>query len=349
MNPEITDKSKKSEILDAYQKALKELRDSKKTSRKEEKILENKQNTIETAQQNTPNKLIRELADLKLKLVNFLDDIGEHVVNEHRKLTGIQKAIEIENDNFKEKHEVNLHADALEALVLANKQQNESFEQAMQVEKASFEQGMAETKKQWEKEKNETLMKLQEEKNIAKKTKQREEEEYLYKTKLQRERDQDTYESNKENLEQELKDKKLCFEKEFSEREAALKMSESELNELREKAKTFPGILENAVAEAEENVSITLTQQHQFEIALKAKEIEGELKLKAQKIEALELKIKEQGHRIEHLIAKASQSNEQTQTIALKAIESSAAKPNFDLQHLKQETSHSKSKISAEV
>ena len=101
-------------------------------------------------------------------------------------------------------------------------------------------------------------------------------------------------------------------------------VSEKLTSEFKSKVDQFPNELENTIQETEKSVidRIELKYKHQSEIA--QKEMEGERNLNKQMILSLENKIKEQADQVKQLTQKVNDSGQQVQTIAIKAIESTA-------------------------
>ena len=138
----------------------------------------------------------------------------------------------------------------------------------------------------------------------------------------------DIFEEKKANQEKELAEKKKAFELEIAQREAQVVAAENELKELRSKNAAFPAELEKAVNAAVKSVTEKLQSTFGFEKELKAKEIEGELKLKDQTIETLKNKIKDLETSLKELSQKTVTAEASVKDIAMKAIESSS-KPYF--------------------
>ncbi len=88
----------------------------------------------------------------------------------------------------------------------------------------------------------------------------------------------------------------------------------------------MPQAIERAAQEAEARVTERLTAQHRFEKELLAREAETERRLKDQLIESLGAKIREQEERIREPSRKADEAVASVQGIALKALESAAAR-----------------------
>src|SRR3990167_10435123 len=142
MTDEISIKNTKNEILDAYYEVLQRLQDSKKVSKQEQKIVEEKKDLINKASQQTTNGIVNDLAELKLSLVKSLEEIEEKLLGSHKKLATLQQAIEIQTKDLAEIHEITINADTLTALLIAQKEKTTLFEQDMKETRQIFEQEM---------------------------------------------------------------------------------------------------------------------------------------------------------------------------------------------------------------
>ncbi len=315
---EVSEKNKKSEILDAYNELLDQVKKEKHQTLQEVKQQKEKVETLKRAGNLDSNKIAKSILDLKYALTKELDSLAQQMDTEHRKLGDLQESIAIESETIEELYGIKHNADSLAALILAQKQQ-----------KTSFEQEMLATKTIWEREKEAYDQQVKEYKARTKKEWAREEEEYDYKINLERKKDLDQYEAKKHELEAGLTQKKAAFEKEFAERESAIIAQEEELKTLREQVSAFPTQLEKAIATAQRETTTQLETQFNHTIELSSKEHESESKLYRQTIETLQAKISDQDALIRQLTQKADASTNQVQQIALKAIEGSSSRERY--------------------
>ncbi len=335
MAKQITPKSTKNEILDAYSQLLEEVQEKKTEEPKIIQKEKKEQETIEKASSNNYEQIVNGIAGLKLNISKELDKLNEQLVSEYEKLADIQKAINLEKKNLDELYQITANADSLAAMLMAQKIKKEEFEAEMsstQVafetkiakDKDTFDDEMAEKRVQWKKEND--LHEATTKENVIKlKTlRDREEEEYRYTLDLNRKKDSDAYAEKKEKQERELSEKKISFEKEIVEREQKVAEVEAELKELRTKTNNFPKDLENTVKKAEELMESKLAMQYNFEKELTEKQTAGELALKEQSIVLLKEKIKEQEQFVKELSKKASDAEGNVKDIAVRAIESSS-------------------------
>ena len=335
MVKKVSPSSTKAQILEAYDEVLQQLQEKVADNPKELKEREEKQKLVEKATAKNEPEISKNISSLKTNVTEVLDKIEENLLNEHKRLSEIQDAIKVEKKNLEDLYGISANADTLAAILLAQKEKKQQFEEEMvqkekdlidslDSKKITFEEVTAKAKDQWEAEKIEIQSGLKEEKERIAKERKREEEEYQYNLKLNRKKEQDIYEQKKANQDRELVEKKAAFEKEIVEREKAVLETEEELKTLRQKAEQFPKDLEKAVKETEKQVAEALESQYKFEKELLAKETEGELKLGNQTINTLENKIKEQENQIKQLSQKADSSEKTVKDIAIKALDSAS-------------------------
>jgi len=288
---QINEKTKKSEIIDAYNDLLLKVQEEKKTSLKDEKQKQLELKIVKEVSSNSSDNIVKTLSNAKLEIIKMIDHIGSKITEEQKKLIDVQRALEIETKNLDEVYQIKINAESLEALLRAQKEKKQEFETEINKQKISW--------------------KLEEEK--YKQDREREEDEYNYVLKTQRRKEQDAYNLKKEKL-----------EKEFTDRELNIINKEAEYENLKKQVETFPKILEKHIKESEENTRVNVERNYKFEKELSIKEIESERKLYEQTLKSLQEKIKEQDAIIKQLSLKTDFATQQVQTIAIKAIESSS-------------------------
>lgn len=332
MTDDISAKNTKNEILEAYHEALEQLKATKKISKQEIKQVEDKKETVAKAVSQSTDDIVKNIATLKLSLARSLEDIEEQLLSSHKQLTTLHHAIEIQSKELSELHEIKINANSLAALLQAQKEKSAIFEKETSERTQVFEQEMAQKQTAWKKEREDFELSQKESEQQTKKTRQREEDEYVYLRNLTRQKESDHYLALKETQEKELTTRRLVLEQEFAAREAALVSQEQELKELKLKAQKFPEELQKALQETSRAVTERLTFKFDYETKLAQKEVEGERKLFQQMILALEAKVAQLESQSQHLVDKTNQANLQVQDIAVKAIESASLQrfmPNY--------------------
>ncbi|MBI5416349.1 hypothetical protein HZA55_00130 [Candidatus Poribacteria bacterium] len=307
-------KSKKEDILNAYEELLIKFKEKEKVTLNAGKEAEVKKAADETvvkkASSYTVEGIVKGLADLKLDLSKTLTDLSDKLITEANKLEEVQKAITIESKNLEEIHDIKIAAGTLGILIGTHEEKKKIFEDEMNIERAH-----------WQKEQEEYEKITKERDANIKKEREREIEEYSYKLALVRKKDKDTYEEEKANLKKALKIEREVQEKELAERETAVSAQEEEIKELRAKVAVFPSELEKTVEKSKkEAIAITESQAKQ-KADLQAKGIEGEIKVYELKIKTLEDIAAKQTVQINTLNEQLHNAAAKVQDIAIKAIE----------------------------
>lgn len=321
MTEEISSKNTKNEILEAYQEALKQLKDAKRSTKQEEKAIEEKKEIVLTASNQTTDTIFKNISELKFSLVNALEDIEEKLLTSRKTLTTLQQAIDIQTKELAELHEIKVNADTLAALLSAQKEKSLFFEKDIIERQQQFDQDMSQKRMIWKKEQEEYEAVKKDTETQTKKTRQREEDEYLYQRDLLRQKDNDQYIAKKDAQEKELINKRMELEQEFQQRAEKLVSEEREFALLKEKAEKFPEELQKAIEDTTNTITERLSFKFDYETKLAQKEVEGDRKLHQQMISALEAKVAQLEAQLKQMADKTNQANLQVQDIAVKAIE----------------------------
>jgi hypothetical protein len=322
--PEISAKSKKNEIFDAYQELLTKMSENKQMSHQEVKKKQDEQVVVAKATGFGIDRIIANIADVKCSIGQSLESLEQKLATEYRRLHDLQEAIRLEAAHLEEFHQIKKNVDTLSALLLAQKECKVNFDLKMQEQQRDFDQEMHDKRLLWKKEQEAAEQERKERELSSKKERVREVEEYQYATTLERKKDHDLYQVKKTTLERELDEKKTRVMQELDEREQKITFKEVEFEHLANRVAQFPAELERSV---QENVKVTresLERDYRFQMDIAAKELDGERKLNVQTITTLQQKIKEQDAFIRTLTQKTDEAGNQVQTIALKALESSS-------------------------
>lgn len=350
MEPDLSLKNTKNEILAAYEAVLNKLQAQKSSEPKQVQEEKRQLEVVKKASENTTESIVTGITTLKLNLAKELDKLSEHLSSEYQKLEDIQLAIRLEKKNLEELYQVTANADSLSAMIQAQKEKKALFETEMADKRVAledkmkadklnldekirnenevFDNSMKVQKEQWKTEQVKWTELQKELREKTDKERKREEEEYSYTLKLSRKKENDLYEEKKASQEKELAEKKKAFELEIAQREAQVVAAENELKELRTKNTAFPAEIDKAVATAVKLATEKLQAEFRFERELTAKQNEGDIKLKEQSIETLKSKIKDMDTIFAELSKKSSVAEASVKDIAMKAIESSS-KPYF--------------------
>jgi hypothetical protein len=320
--PEISTKSTKEQILAAYNEVSSKLLEKQLATPQEQKKQEEKQKIVTDAVNHSADALLTDLSTLKSKTIKQIDSLSEQLLCEFQLLTNLREAIAVEQKHLEELYQINETANTLSVLLQAQERQKEQFKLEMEQAKQAFTQEMQLQKSQLQEQKIRAEQEYKEQKDTLEKTRKREAEEYSYTLELKRRKEADEYNNKKLLLDKELSDLKDNLLK----READLVEKEKSYDSLKFQVEQIPFQIKEAVTNAEELLRSQMAQQYEFEKQLKQKEYDGILKLNEQSISYLEDKVQKQETIIAELMEKADRAAEQVQSIACRALDTSAGR-----------------------
>lgn len=322
---DISTKSSKAEILEAYEDLKSRLEETSSISACDEKseqiVRVEEKKIVEKASSYTVDGIVKGLAELGLHVGKALTELSDKLIQEEFKLLEIKKAIEIETHNLEEVRDIKVVASALSLMV----QEYESKKKALQDETKQAEElldsTIQEKRKEWEKEQVLHAAAIKERDETAARERMREKEEYDYNLSIIRKKDKDSYEQKKVEQEKALKEAKETQEKALMNREAAIAEKEAEFSELKKKVENFENLLSESVKKAEKEATISAEQKAKTTAQLYDKEIEGQKKVFELKIQNLQELVDKQAAQIDNLTKQLAEANSQVLAIATKAIE----------------------------
>ena len=323
MPEEISLKSTKNEILDAYNAMLKKVKQQEKEKPAQSREAEERKETVAKAKEETEENIVTRLSSLKLETATTFDKLEKSFLQEQRRLSQMQQAIETETKHLEDLYNIKAETDTLAALILTQKEKRQQFEADIAKKKEDFDNEMFDVKTTWDKERKTYELTKKEEQERLQKDRKREEDDFKYNLELSRKKDRDVYNANKETLDKELSDRRILFDKDIAEREKNLFAAEQELETLRKESAGFADKLNDAIQQAEERLTISLQRENDFEKKLLLKENEGLMQLKEQTIGTLQQRIKELEDMLKQQQGKADAADKNVKDIAIKAIESS--------------------------
>ena len=317
---EVSAKSTKEQILAAYNEVLTKLTEKQLSTPQEQKKQEEEQNIIKKTASHSPDNILTDLSNLKSKTIKQIDGLSEQLLSEFQKLANLRQAITIEQKHLEELYQINETANTLSALLQTQSEQKQQFRLDMELSRQNFEQEMATQKLQWQEQKSKLEQEYKERKELLEKIRKREEEEYGYALELKQRKEMDEYNDKKFSMEKELSDLK----DNLSKREADLLEKEKDYESLRLQVQQIPDKIKEAVTNNEKALEAKLLEQYEFATKLKQQEYDGILKLKEQSINYLQEKIRKQDDLIKELTEKADMATQQVQSIACRALDTSA-------------------------
>jgi hypothetical protein len=320
--PEVSPKSTKEQILVAYNDVLSKLTEKQVVRPEEQKKQKEEETIVIKATAHTSDTILTDLSALKSKTIKQIDSLSEQLLDEFQKLANLREAITLEQKHLQELYQINEIANTLSALLQTQTEQKEKFKLEMEQIKEAFEQEMLIQKTNWQLQKEQIERDYKENKEKFEKSRKHEEEDYTYALALKRRNEMDGYNNKKAILEKELSDSKDSFLK----REAELAEKEKSYESLKIQVEQIPDQIKAAVDIAEESLRNRMSQQYDFETKLKQKEYDGALKLEEQNINNLEDKVKKLEISVKELIEKADLATQNIQSIACRALDTSAGR-----------------------
>jgi hypothetical protein len=327
----------KKEMLQVYQRVLKQLQEKQQAEMKPEAAVAERKRSkaIAVADEVSSASIASQIASLKSEVGKTLNELADRLEQETAKYTQVKTAVESAEAELGEIYDIEKAAASLAALLEAQQREREAFETEMAEKREQLEYDIAThreafdyevktQREQWKKEKAENDAASKEQAAADKKQRQREQEEWKY----QFERDKQVAEEQRQDalakLDREIQLKKEQLEKVLSEREAAVAAAEAELQSLRARAEGFPSELDQAVARAVQETTERLERERAHAVDLLQKEHAGERNVLNSRIEALQNTVDKQAEQLAKASLQLEHSYGQVQDIALKAIEGSS-------------------------
>ena len=189
----LTMASTKKEMLQAYQRLLKQLQAKRRAEMKpEETVAERKKaKAVAVADAASNESIGNQIASLKSEIGRTLNEQAERLEQETTKYAQVKTAVEAAEAELLEIYDIEKAAASLAALLEAEKQQREEFEAEMTTKREQLEYDIATHREafdyevktqrdQWKKEKAEYEAAAKEQNATDKKQRQREQEEWKY-------------------------------------------------------------------------------------------------------------------------------------------------------------------------
>jgi hypothetical protein len=324
--PKISEKNTKTEILEAFNIVSERLRSA--ASAKIDpvaEVTEKKNNAvIEKVKGVSTDKIEDALSLLKSNLNQVTDQLS--IYNE------ITQAIEVKKAELKEMFDIEKSAFTLAALINSQNEVREKFDKEMEEKRLATEAKLSEIVSQIEQKKSE--FKAEYDKVVAetKEARKKDENEYNYefsrKKRLAEDAFNDEITRKRKELAEEIEEarKELANEEAIvSSRERLVTSRENEIAEMQSKIEQFPGILENAIKEAEKRGNTTASQAYGFETRYLKKEHEGALALLETKLETLQNALSDEREKNSDLAAKLDDAYTRIETLASKTVDGASS------------------------
>ena len=298
-NEEISLKNTKAEILDALNAALEREKNMAKVKYEPEKEEKAKkvEKAIETSKENVDKKIFSEELNNKFK--------------------DLELAIEAEEEKLKNLYGIEKELNNLVVVINAGKDYMNDLEYSKKEKTEELNNNIKELEKVYQTKKDELN---QEDEQYAKKLKierDRELEEYNYKTKREREISNNKWEDEKKEREINLAKKESELNKLLDEASE----NAEHLKELEDKVKDIPDLLEKEYNRGKKEITEELKKEHNYEIELLKKDFQNTIDRQNDKILALQEIVKKSDEEKNSLQNKLDQAYNQIKEMATKTVE----------------------------
>jgi colicin import membrane protein len=263
--------------------------------------------TVETV---SVDSVARRISALNGEVSRTLFDLSEKLTAEVDLLASVREAVQLERKDLERLHKIDIAATSLDQLVQDYARERERLETEMQTQR-----------QEWELESQTTERERKEAEETLRKQRQRENEDYEYKKQLERKKSQDRYEEDARLLEKKNQERQQELERSWAQREGSLKEREDEVADLRRQVDDLPHRLAAEKRAALAEATRQAAAEYEQRILILQKDGEGERKVAALQVEALQATVKRQAEQIFALEKAVEEAKRQVQDIALKAIE----------------------------
>lgn len=328
--PEISMKNTKKELLEAYHQALAQVQEKEKTLLKPEQTLKQKKESevVTSVARHSAEGVVQEIDQLKVDMTKMLADVADKLAREVERFEKTQLAIEIKERELKQIYEIDKTAATLAALIEAQQQEKQRFEEEMETERENLAHEIKETRLHWERKRTEYEAKAKEQAQEQAKQRKRQEEEYQYDFEREKQLARDKFEDEKTRLlaEKATLEKEMALlrdqtEKGLQEREKRIAEQENQFKSLQAQVDGFPQKLKSAVEQAVKDATERLELQAQYRQDLQQKEHQGEKNVLTARIQSLEKTVREQTEQLTKLSQHQEAAYQKVQDVAVKAIE----------------------------
>ena len=333
--PEVSVKSTKQELLDAYQTLKDELGKKSQEELRPEKLKEEarKAETVKLADETAASDVMAGINALKGSIAKELGQLAERLDGEAAKYRKLKEAVALKEAELAHIYEIDAAASTLAALLEANKRKQAEFELEQAQWQEAFEARKAEQTEDFERQKKAFQAQLKEERDAVEKARKREKDDFDYAWKRDQEQRRNALNDEMATLEKEITRKREESEQDAAGRDAACARREAEVGEreqrvaeLQAKVDAFPAQLAAEVAKAVKDATGKLQAEFAMKEALLNKGFEGDRNVYEARLKGLGETVASQAKLLESLSRQQEKAYEKVQDIATKAVASGGFK-----------------------
>lgn len=342
----VTSKNTKAEILSAFKELNKEknnleaqlqqLNKEKPVAVKNQSqtttmaVAKNSKKQVDSAQKGI-DQTIKSLELIQVGFGSAASDLSEQLIAEASSLEKLRTGVNEEKEQLQELHAIEAVTDeSLDELIETYETSSKEFREELEQSQETLGQQIQDLKTAWLKEQENHRREINERNNDYSQSKKRNEEEYQYNLKLERNLTTEEYEIRQANLYKELEEAKQEQEKQWREREEAIAEREKRYAEVKLQVENHKEELEKNIKNGKDNGRNIGNYQGKVKADLRNKEIEGEKQNYELRIQGLEETIDNQAERLMSLNQQLDAALKQVQDLAVKAIEGTSNRNSFE-------------------
>lgn len=213
----------------------------------------------------TVESMAQHVSALNVDLSRALSDMSSKLMSEVQRLEQVRAAIALESAELQRVHQIDTAATALDHLVEEYQRQKDRLEAESAAQRAAW----AEERQAFAKEQRDA-------EDALKRDRQREREDFEYKKALERKKAQDQYDEAARLREKHDQERQEQLEKNWNERETALKLREDELTRYKAEVEQFGTRLKEERDRSAADASAATKQAFELQLQLAKKDVEAE-------------------------------------------------------------------------
>ncbi len=274
---------------------------------------------------NKQDHTLKLLTEIQRSFTSTITEISEKLSKETSEFNEVYKQVQDETTQLKALYGIEVIDDqTLSGLINKYEAADENFEKTFKQKQTELEDGLADLQKAWNNEQQTRDQTFKEKVSAYEQKTQRENNEYTYNLKQERQIWDETYAEKLKKQAQTLGSAEEIQIKEWDKREKELATQEKLNTEASEKVAKQADEKEAAIKKAKEEGKGIGSYQAKIKSDLFAKEIQGQERIYQQRIRTLEQGVESNDAKIAKLSAQLETVLRQAQDLAMKAIEGAA-------------------------
>lgn len=339
MAREVSAKSTKTEILEAYEELvrehqtlqahLQELRTGQQTApSRAPQVIEAKP-YAEAVKGTTVHEVLQGLSVLRTGFGSAISALSAQLTAEATKLAELRCSVAAQTNELKELHGLEVTEQTLDELLQKYAEESERFAADMQQQRQAFGQDMTERRAAWQKEQDMQARFVKERDASLQRAREREAAEYAYERERRRKQETDAYEQQQKKLYEALDALVQSKQRDSEAREQAIADQEKLFAEYQARVEGFLAERDAAMQKAAAEGRRLVETEAKIQADLQAQESAGEKRIAELRITALRDTIDKQAAQIDHLSQQLNAVLKQTQDLAVKALEGTSTSSSY--------------------